>query len=138
VIVVDAIVIASYVLKEEGWEGLDNVMLKGVTLDYAIKEVANAIWKYYKVRRKLDEIGATTAYKALKVLMRDVLLVKPQEKYLDEAFQIALSHEITVYDSLYLAMAMKEKLPIITFDKKQAKVAREMGLFVCEDIPCSV
>ena len=136
-IVVDASVIASYVLKEEGWERLDSVMLRGATLDYAVKEVANAIWKYCKVRRRLDEAGAITAYKALKTLTREVLLVKPQEKYLDEAFQIALNYEITVYDSLYLAMAMKEKMPIITFDKKQAKVAKMIGLSVCEDVPCN-
>ncbi len=137
-IVVDASVIASYVLKEEGWERLDEVMLRGTTLDYAMKEVANAIWKYCKIRGEIDEVAAELAYNALKILMGDVLTVKSQEEYLDEAFQIALRHKVTVYDSLYLAMALKEKLPIITFDRKQAKVAKEMGLSVCEDVPCSV
>ncbi len=68
-IVVDASVIASYVLKEEGWERLDDVMLRGVTLDYTMKEVANVIWKYYKIRKRIGEDEAKAAYKALKALV---------------------------------------------------------------------
>ena len=48
--VIDSSALIKYFSCEEGWERVREVMLEGVvTLDLAIKELLNALWK--KVRR---------------------------------------------------------------------------------------
>jgi predicted nucleic acid-binding protein len=44
--VIDSSALAKFLLKEEGWRDLRNVVLeKPYTLDLSIKEVANALWR---------------------------------------------------------------------------------------------
>jgi predicted nucleic acid-binding protein len=44
-------------------------------------------------------------------------------EYIDEAFEISIRQNITVYDSLYIALAKKKKLELLTADEMQAQVA---------------
>ena len=59
-----------------------------------------------------------------------VITLKPQDEVIDEAFSIALKYGITVYDALYVAYANKNKAHLLTSDKRQAEVAKKMGISV--------
>jgi len=41
---------------------------------------------------------------------------------------IALKHGLTVYDAVFVALALKEDLPLLTAGRQQAKAAQEEGL----------
>ncbi|HUV68933.1 MAG TPA: type II toxin-antitoxin system VapC family toxin [Terracidiphilus sp.] len=44
------------------------------------------------------------------------------------ALSLAREHTLTVYDSAYLALAMREQLPLATLDKVLASAARSAGV----------
>jgi predicted nucleic acid-binding protein len=96
-----------------------------VTLDLAVKELANALRKKVSGNEMSFEIAAR--------IIRDVVEgkpfpVEPQEPYLVEAFEMALRNDVTVYDALFVAMAKRKGLELVTCDEKQAKAARREGV----------
>ena len=130
-IVIDASSLAKYVLKEEGWLKVEEYLLKEVcSIDHVIKEVANAIWKHSTIYSRVGEETAETMYGILKKLVEEnIVKIERQDKYVDEAFKIALQNKITVYDALYLAQA-KHYGKLLTSDMKQAKIAEKLGIEV--------
>jgi len=55
VIVIDASAITKYVLKEEHWEQVRNYLTaEPCSLDLALAEVSNAIWKHQVIYRKMQ------------------------------------------------------------------------------------
>ena len=94
----------------------------------ALKEVLNAIWKDAVIRRT---IGIETAFKLQEILFSMIgtnIEIEPEGRYLSKAFEIALKTGITVYDSLYIALAVEKKLPLATLDEKQARAAQANGV----------
>lgn len=57
-----------------------------------------------------------------------MIILEPSEKYLQEALKIAMDYDLSIYDSLFLAQARKLRAKLITSDKGQEEVAKEMGL----------
>ncbi|MEM3570130.1 MAG: type II toxin-antitoxin system VapC family toxin [Candidatus Jordarchaeales archaeon] len=40
----------------------------------------------------------------------------------------ALENGITIYDALYIALALQEKSPLLTLDDKQRQVSKKLGI----------
>ena len=79
-------------------------------------ELANALWK--AVRR--GKISAEMAISAMS-LVRDLgIPIIPSFDLLPQALSLALSHNRTVYDSLYVALAVQSKSEMITADERLA------------------
>ena len=89
--VINSSALIKYFSREEGWERVREVMLKGVvTLDLAIKELSNALWK--KIRRA--EMSIDIARSILEDLITNKAIpIECEDKYLDKAFEIAIEHE---------------------------------------------
>ncbi len=128
-IVIDASALVAIILKEEGWEDLLDQSDVFLSVDLVLKEASNAIWSAVFSNR-LSKSEGVEAFSILKELFKGNILTKPQFKYLDNAFELALKHEITIYDSIYIAQALQESLPLLTLDQKQAKAARAEGVEV--------
>jgi predicted nucleic acid-binding protein len=58
------------------------------------------------------------------------LILEPEDKYIDRALSIALEAGITLYDSLYIALAQDKKTPLLTLDEKQRYIALKLGVKV--------
>ena len=100
-IAIDASSLAKYILRENGWEKARVYLLdEPYSLTLALAEVSNAIWKHCVLYNKISQVK--TMFNALKKL-RDVVVFEPAEKYLDDAMDISMKEEVTVYDALYLA-----------------------------------
>jgi predicted nucleic acid-binding protein len=57
VIVIDASTLAKFVLREENWERVYEVLSKEtISVDHVVKEIANAIWKYYSIYKGFPEV----------------------------------------------------------------------------------
>jgi predicted nucleic acid-binding protein len=54
------------------------------------------------------------------------ITLEPEVKYIDKAFNIALEKEISIYDALYIALAVDKKMPLLTLDRKQKNVASKL------------
>ncbi|MDK2384349.1 MAG: type II toxin-antitoxin system VapC family toxin [Candidatus Korarchaeota archaeon] len=131
--VLDSSFLVKLVLDEEGSDEAER-SIKGwilggegvCTLDLALPESPNAIWRR-NVRGELDEEECRKAAKdLLSILSR--MKVYPAGELIMEALSIAMRYEITVYDSLYLALAVMRGADLATFDQKLRDVASEVGV----------
>ena len=126
-IVVDASLIGAFILKEEGWEDYAGMLENALTVDHAIKEVSNAVWKAY-VRGHIGLDDVKNKLEALKLLFSKNLTTFSEMELLDEAMKIALSHRISIYDSLYLALALTNRTNFSSLDEAQLSVAKKLGV----------
>lgn len=127
--VVDSSVIAKFLLKEAGWRSIEPILLgRPYTLDLAIKEVANAIWRRARLLRDISPGKALTLLDDLLDMRRHVLRVDDQSQYLPRALEIALGQGITVYDALFIAQAIARKARFVTADKMQYEASLRLGV----------
>jgi hypothetical protein len=82
-----------------------------------VKEAVNAVWRAVRT-------GALTEQEsrgALSLLLRMVgrSLLEPELKYLERAFETSLARNVTVYDALYIALALEKSLPLLTLGGEQ-------------------
>ena len=98
------------------------VFLGGHTLDLAIYEVANAVWKECCL---LGKIKIERAYKVIELVSRifDVLNLHSVKGFEKEVMDIAVKEGVTFYDASYMYMAMRNKLTLVTDDRKLMSVA---------------
>ena len=127
--VIDSSALAVLLLKEEGWRKVKEILReKPYTIELAVKEVANSIWKRVKLLRDIDENKALTILGDLLELKRTALRIEPQDVYLGQALEIALKNDATIYDSLFIAQALTKKAILVTSDEKQAEIAGRLGI----------
>jgi predicted nucleic acid-binding protein len=126
--VIDSSSLVKFFSKEEGWEKVAQIIKEGIiTLDLSIKEVANALWK----KIIIGEINEDLAIKILYDLLKgEAIIIVNQDEYLIEAFKIANRNKITIYDSLFIALAKSKNLELVTSDKKQYEIAKDEGVNV--------
>lgn len=84
--------------------------------DLLLIEVANVLWKAARVGR----CGADEARSALNILISYNLPVVPSMTLLNLAFRIGIEYKRTVYDSIYIALAVQSQRELITADEKLA------------------
>jgi len=131
VIVIDASSLAKYILKEENWIKIEEIIKTNdmYSIDHITKEVLNTIWKHHVI---LNTISLETAQEKIEILKKMIkekmIILENEEEYYDEAIKIALNHKITVYDALYIAQAKKYNTTLITSDKTQATTAEKIKI----------
>ena len=79
-------------------------------------EIGNLLWK--SVRRGL--MSLRSAEETLREIEQRSFPTLPSRPLLDEAFAIATAHGRTVYDSVYVALAVASRFPLITADERLA------------------
>lgn len=122
-IVIDASTLAKFILKEEGWEEVAEQLKAGtLSLDLVVKEVANAVWKRFR-QGAVSREEAKSMLNALKEIQERAIKIEEELTYLDGAAEIAFDRDVTIYDSLYIALAKEKGLKLLTADETQASVA---------------
>jgi predicted nucleic acid-binding protein len=99
---------------------VSDFLKKGYTLctvDIALAECLNVIWKHSNLLKDLEPEEASLAAEDLTKLY-DGLSITPTRELKDEALQIAISQNITVYDALFIAATKKINATLYTADKK--------------------
>jgi predicted nucleic acid-binding protein len=116
-IVVDASVVVKWFIPEIHSTPAARLLDSDVVLyvpDLISPEFGNILWK--KVRR--NEIGREDAEEILRAFSRLPFEIRPSAALLPAAFELAVTFDRTVYDSLYLALAVAEDCAFITADAK--------------------
>jgi predicted nucleic acid-binding protein len=128
VIVIDVSILVKFILKEEGWNKIADFLKAGtISVDLVIKETVNAIWKRV-MRKEISLEEAKDMFEAMKEILNKAVIIENEMDYIDEAFEISIKQNITVYDSLYIALAKKKKLELLTADEMQAQAASLEGV----------
>ena len=85
--------------------------------DLLISEFGNVLWK--KIRR--GEIVTSEAREILSAFRRVPLEIHPGLELVEAALEIAVAHGRTVYDALYVALAVAQDCPLVTADDRLAQ-----------------
>jgi predicted nucleic acid-binding protein len=113
---------SSYVI-----EGIlrDSTLLQNESLvcpDLALYEVANALWKHATLLRDLRDAQERIELLSGLVSNERVQLVRPDQKLLNETYALSVKHRLTVYDCVFIALALQLEMELATFDSKQSTV----------------
>ncbi|NPA70423.1 MAG: type II toxin-antitoxin system VapC family toxin [Crenarchaeota archaeon] len=108
--------------------------LQGATLDLALYETLNALWKEYKLLKRIDEETlndfVNILCKIFKIL--ELYSIRGLEK---QVLDMACKEKITIYDSAYLVLAISKNAILVTDDRELAKVAeRYVRVLSSEDL----
>jgi predicted nucleic acid-binding protein len=120
VYVVDANVVAKWFVPErlsEEARGLLDGVHELATPDLLWPEIGNVLWK----KSRAGELMPREAVGIVRGLERLPLTVFPSRVLLEAALEIALRTGRTVYDSLYLALAVALECRLVTADERLAK-----------------
>ena len=118
--VVDASVAAAAFFPEDHSEATRELLGSGQALhapDLIWAELANVIWKRYR----LSEIDEAEAEDLLADTLALPLRITPSDGLLEAALELAMRTGRTVYDCLYLALAVKSNTVMITADRRLAR-----------------
>ena len=122
--VIDASALAIFVLKEDGWKEVAEYLKAGTSsADHVVKEVANAVWKRFR-RGAASREEVEIMLKVLKKITEKSVKIVDDLEYMDEAIKITFNQNITIYDSIYIAIAKKNGLKLLTADESQATAAK--------------
>lgn len=126
--VVDSPALAKFLNNEPGSQAAADALRAGcVSVDLAIVEAGNSLWKRVE-RKELDKGSAGEAFAAL-ARNPPLLLAYQSELYLP-GFGLAVGSKMTLYDALFVALAVEEGVGLVTSDRLQAEAAKELGVDV--------
>jgi predicted nucleic acid-binding protein len=94
-----------------------------ITLDLAVAEVGNAAWKRVAFFQESRDAATVSLSKCL-LFIKSCRIMNSLD-LAGHAYQIALENNTTFYDSIFLAAAEQEEVPLLTLDKKMYLAAKE-------------
>ena len=110
--------------------GLIKQFAEGVTLDLALYESLNALWKEYKLLRKIDKDTALEFINIISDLF-NVIKTLSIKGFENEVFNLASKENLSIYDAAYTCSAIKNKLILITDDKELKEKASKYIEAIC-------
>jgi predicted nucleic acid-binding protein len=116
-LVVDASVAIKWFVPERHSSDAHRLLSENYELlapDLIWPELANALWK----KHQRGELIEAAAKGILRDFARFSLVVQPSAPFVDAALDIAVRRGHTVYDSLYLAVAVARQCALVTADNK--------------------
>jgi predicted nucleic acid-binding protein len=115
--VIDASVVAAAFFQEEHAAAAQAVLASGADLqapDLIVAEVMNVVWK----RHARHEIDEDEAGQLLTDFRRLPIQTIPSIELIESALSLALRTRRTVYDCLYVALAVKAKATLLSADRR--------------------
>jgi predicted nucleic acid-binding protein len=92
--------------------------------DWIWPEVANVLWR----KGRMGEITLDIGRRILSDFARYPLATSAARPLVPAALEIAAEVDCTVYDGLYLALAVRESCALVTADRRLWRAARASGL----------
>lgn len=136
--VVDASVAVKWVVPEIHFEAARRLLGKGYGLqvpDFFFAEVSNVFWK----RVKRGEGSAEDARIALEALSTQPFKVSASQGLMARALDMALQTQRTVYDCVYLTLAVERQCQMATADQKLFNALQQdpLAAYLCwvENLP---
>ncbi|MGA9097739.1 MAG: type II toxin-antitoxin system VapC family toxin [Methanotrichaceae archaeon] len=117
-VVLDTGIIFAVYFKEEASSRAKKVAAENdpITVDLAFAEAGNAAWKRVVLFGEDRDASQESLSKCIDYIKSCTIL--RSSDLTDLAFKIAVENKTTFYDSLFLAAAEIEKVPLLTLDKK--------------------
>jgi predicted nucleic acid-binding protein len=125
-LIVDASVATKWFLDEEKCEEARLVLQDAaiVAPELILLETHNAVWK----RWRRSEATAEQVDSVVPLLMQTVDRLHRVSELAPSAAALSRSLRHPIYDCLYVALAVRDGLPLLTADGRQFKLARQAGV----------
>lgn len=104
--------------------GVERGLNQAIAPELLVAEAANVISK----KRKSGELGDQESEDFFADLLAVPIRLFAHRPIAVRAFEIAQEHDLTVYDTLYLALAEEHGAVLFSADEKMMSVAERMGL----------
>lgn len=117
VLVIDASVVAAAFFPEPHHDRAQSILASGrdmIAPDLLLAEVGNVIWK----RHGRGELRDSEAMDLLVDVIRLPITYTPSAELVESALALALKTQRTVYDCLYLALAVRSGSTMVTGDQR--------------------
>ena len=103
----------------------DATLLENETLvspDLAVYEVVNALWKHETLLHDLKDARPRIEVLSDLISNQRVQLVRPDRELLNETYALSGKHGRSIYDCVFIALALQLKMELATFDRKQSTI----------------
>jgi len=96
--------------------------------ELALYETANSIWKHEYVLKDLKDGSAYLSILYGLIDAGAILVLSPNEQLMEKTYLIAGRHRISLYDSVFVSLALELGVGLKTFDGTQMRVMKsELG-----------
>ena len=99
-----------------------------VTLDLALYELGNLIWKECILKRMISRREALKRIEDLVKVLELMYLESLGNEDMKGAMMLAIDLNLTFYDASYLHIAKSRNIPLITEDKELLEKAKKIGV----------
>jgi len=117
VIVADSSYIVEGLLKNKKLLSDDQI----VTPELVVYEVTNAIWKHENLLKDLENGKTYLSIVYGLIEAGTITILSPNEPLMQEAYSVAKRNGITVYDAVFVSLAIKLGLALRTYDRAQIR-----------------
>ena len=109
---------------DEFLRGVERGLNTAIAPELLLAEAANVINK----KRKSEEFDENESDRLLSDILSVPIRLFPHQPVILRAFEMAREHNLTVYDTLYLALAEDHGAVIFSADRKLLKTAAQLRL----------
>jgi predicted nucleic acid-binding protein len=92
--------------------------------ELVLYETANSIWKHEYVLKDLKDGPAYLSILYGLIDAGAILVLTPNEQLMEKTYAIAGRHRISVYDSVFVSLALELGIGLKTFDGNQTRVMK--------------
>lgn len=82
--------------------------------DLVFAEFGNILWK----KRTFENLSDDDANSAIDIFKEIPFVITPSQSLFDSAMSLSIKHKRTFYDSIYLALSIKENSRFVTADER--------------------
>jgi predicted nucleic acid-binding protein len=109
---------------EDFLRGVERGLNTAIAPELLMAESANVL----NQKRKSDELTAPESDQLLTIIIELPIRLFPHRPLIPRAFALAIDRNLSVYDTLYLALAEERSAIVFTADLKLQKIAARLGL----------
>ena len=92
-----------------------------VTPELVVYEVTNAIWKHENLLKDLENGKPYLSIFYGLIEAGAITILSPNERLMQESYSVAKRNGITVYDAVFVSLAIKLGLALRTYDRVQIR-----------------
>lgn len=123
-VIIDASAVSAFLLKEEGWKEIGKLLVRGTSAtELVVTESCNAILTALR-RSRITEQEAKDLVDTLLSFVNTNIKIVQHEGILLDAFKLAKENDLTIYDTIYISLAIKMSASLASRDSRQIEVAK--------------
>ena len=92
-----------------------------VAPELVLYEVTNSVWKHEHLLKDLEDGKPYLSIFYGLINSGKIVIISPSEALMQESYSIAKRNDMTIYDAVFVSMAIKLDLALKTFDKVQIR-----------------